>query len=210
MNRRMVWYWAVGAVLLSCGLGAFSLRWARSPAASSGGAAKATLFPAESLPKNAAAQARLAEMQTLKQHLKSKPNHIPILFRLAQMAREMGRPAEAAEHFHQILQQEPGNKEARLELGRVLYEMGDIGGAIRETLELLKRDPGNIDALYNIGAIYANLNQEARAREYWLKAISLGPDSASAQLARQGLEQLSHSQIKPTQHEVTRETGPRF
>ncbi len=199
MKRRLFSCLAVALVLLLSALGAYSLRRNRSADPVSREVAKSSLFPAQPLSQEGAAQAKLAEMQTLDQHLKKKPDHTPILFRLAQVAREMGRPAETAEHFRQILRQEPANKEARLELGRVLYEMGDIGGAMRETQELLKKDPANIDALYNMGAIYANLNQEAQAREYWLRVISAGPASPSGQLARQSLGQLANTQTKSSQ-----------
>jgi Flp pilus assembly protein TadD len=127
------------------------------------------------------------ELENLQQQLSKKPDHTPVLLRMAQVAREMGKPAEAAQHLRQALQQEPKNREARLELGRALYETGDIGGAIKETQELLSKDPRDVDALYNLGAIYGNMKQDESARKYWLQAVATAPGSPSGQLAKQGL-----------------------
>jgi len=136
------------------------------------------------------------ELESLQQHLSKKPNHTPVLLRMAQVAREMGKPAEAAQHLRQALQQEPGNREARLELGRALYETGDIGGAIKETQELLSKDPRDVDALYNLGAIYGNMKQDDSARKYWRQAVAIAPGSPSGKLAKQGLTQLSQPQTR--------------
>lgn len=139
-------------------------------------------------------QAAQMELESLQQQLSKKPNHTPVLLRLAQVARETGKLEEAARHLRQVLQQEPQNREARLELGRALYETGDIAGAIKETQDLLTKDPRDVDALYNLGAIYGNMKQDDSARKYWLEALAIAPGSPSGQLAKQGLTQLSQPQ----------------
>jgi predicted Zn-dependent protease len=73
---------------------------------------------------------QLHEVKALEAELQKKPNHAPILLRLAQLARERDKPAEAIPPLRQILGEEPGILEARLELGRALYDTGDVQGAL--------------------------------------------------------------------------------
>jgi tetratricopeptide (TPR) repeat protein len=130
------------------------------------------------------------EAKSLEAELQKKPNHVPILFRLAQLARDNGQHAEAAAHLRKIVELEPKNTEARLELGRNLYDAGDITGALEQTNRILTDDPKNVDALYNIGAIYANSDKADVAREYWTRAVASAPDSESGKRASEGLKRL--------------------
>ena len=187
---------AIGVALTFSGLGVYSfLRTGSGPSQPMQDTSRAPLS-AQAAPASGNSHAGKMELESLQQHLSKKPNHTPVLLRMAQLAREMGKPSEAAQHLRQALQQEPGNREARLELGRALYETGDIAGAIKETQELLNKDPRDVDALYNLGAIYGNMKQDDSARKYWLKAVAIAPGSPSGQLARQGLTQLSQPQTR--------------
>src|SRR5579872_5770833 len=73
------------------------------------------------------------ELKALSVELEKKPNHPPILMRMAQLSRELGKPEEAIAHLRQLTKTEPNNMEGHLELGRALYESNDIPGAIEET-----------------------------------------------------------------------------
>lgn len=130
------------------------------------------------------------ELKELESSLKRNPEHIPILLRMAQVSRELGKRDEALDHLRQVLNMDAKNRDARLELGRVLFEAGDVDGAIRETEQLLKLDPANTDGLYNLGAIYGNIGREDRAREYWTKVVAIAPDSESGKRAKNALDQL--------------------
>ena len=131
------------------------------------------------------------EILALKEDLTRNPKHIPVLLRLAQVSREVGRLDETTRYLKEAVAQEESNRDARLELGRVLFETGDVAGAIRETQILLEKNPSDVDALYNLGAIYGNLNQDDRAKQYFEKVVAVAPDSQSGKLARDGLKQLT-------------------
>jgi cytochrome c-type biogenesis protein CcmH/NrfG len=133
------------------------------------------------------------EAMALESQLQKKPNHVPILTRLAQIARENGKPAEAIPYLRKIIQLEPKNTEARLELGRNLYDTGDVTGAMEQTNQILNGDPKNVDALYNMGAIYANSSKPEVARDYWKRAVASDPSSDSGKRAAQSLQRLSGS-----------------
>ena len=118
---------------------------------------------------------------------------LPILTRLAQIARENGKPAEAIPYLRRIIQLEPKNTEARLELGRNLYDTGDVTGAMEQTNQVLSEDQKNVDALYNMGAIYANSSKPEIARDYWKRAVASDPASDSGKRAAQSLQRLTGS-----------------
>ena len=138
------------------------------------------------------------ELIALQEDLKKKPEHPPILFRMAQLATQMGKPADAISYLQRLLKVDAGNTEARLELGRLLYQNNDVQGALRETSKILEANPKQVDALYNLGAIYANLNQPAVARSLWNRAVASAPSSGSGKLAAEGLQKLgSQAAIHP-------------
>lgn len=141
--------------------------------------------------ENAAPPNPAHERAALEEQLKKNPDHAPILFRLAEMEREAGRPAGAVPHLKKILEHDPTNLDARLELGRALYESGDTDGALKETQRLLADHPGQIDGLYNLGALYANLGRADLARQYWSQAATSDPNSDSGKRAKDALGQLA-------------------
>jgi len=126
----------------------------------------------------------------LAEALKKKPNHTPVLLRLAQLSEASGNHAEAAVQLREILGYEPANTDAHLELGRVLFKTGDVQGAIDQTKWILDRHPQHADALYNLGAIYANVGNADYARRYWNKLVGANPQSESAQRAKVMLARL--------------------
>jgi len=134
---------------------------------------------------------RVHELKALEQELAKKPEHPPILLRMAQLSSELGKPADAIGYLERLLKAEPGNIDGRLELGRLLYETNDVQGSLRETAKILESNPRQVDALYNLGAIYANLNNPATARTYWTRAVASDPNSDSGKRAREGLNKLA-------------------
>ncbi|MDP2996118.1 MAG: tetratricopeptide repeat protein [Bryobacterales bacterium] len=144
-----------------------------------------------SAPAASPAAANAHEQAMLTEQLKLKPDHAPVLLRLAELEQEAGRPAQAAGHLRTLLKSEPGNREALLELGRVLHDSGDVPGALRETRRLLELDPNNVDAHYNLGAIHANQGEIEAARRAWTEAVRIGPATESGKRAAAGLRQLA-------------------
>jgi len=142
---------------------------------------------------------RIHELKALEQDLQKKPEHPPILFRMAQLSTELGKTADAISYLQRLLKVDGGNTEARLELGRLLYETNDVKGAMGETTKILEANPKQVDALYNLGAIYANLNQPAVARTFWNRAVASAPESDSGKRAAEGLQKLgSQSAVMDT------------
>ena len=126
----------------------------------------------------------------LSEALKKKPDHAPVLMRLAQVSAESGKHDQAIRYLKEILEREPANLEARLELGKAFFESGDVQSGIEQTKRILERQPEHADALYNIGAIYANLGNSSLALEYWNRLFASQPQSESARRARTLVSQL--------------------
>lgn len=141
-------------------------------------------------PSQATSDNKQHEAIFLAEALKKKPDHTPVLLRMAQLSEESGKHTEAARNLREVLQREPANAEARLELGKTLFEAGDVQGAIVETKAILDRQPDHADALYNLGAIYGNLGKADLARQYWNRLIAKDPQTESAKRAKGMLGQL--------------------
>jgi tetratricopeptide (TPR) repeat protein len=141
-------------------------------------------------PSQAAPPNKEHEAIFLAEALKKKPNHTPVLLRMAQLSAESGKPTEATRNLREVLQREPANDDARLELGKTLFEAGDIQGAIEQTKAILDHKPDHADALYNMGAIYGNLGKSDLARQYWNRLIAKAPQTESAQRAKRMIGQL--------------------
>ena len=147
---------------------------------------RATVAP----PRPAALENQQHEAIFLAEALKKKPDHTPVLLRMAQLSEESGKHTEAARSLREVVQREPANSDARLELGKALFEAGDIQGAIEQTKAILDRQPDHADALYNLGAIYGNVGNAELARDYWSRLIAAKPQTESAQRAKRMMAQL--------------------
>ena len=130
------------------------------------------------------------EKAALEEELKKKPDHAPILLRLAELARDAGQPKQAAEYLKKAVAADSKSLDARLELSRTLYEINDVEGALAETKRLLADRPNQVDALYNIGAIYANLGKADLARQYWTQAVAADPNSDSGRKSADALSKI--------------------
>jgi len=133
------------------------------------------------------------EVKVLEQALQKKPNHVPVLLKLAGRAIQSGKSGEAERYLREAVRAEPRNIEARLELGRVLFDSGKVVESVQVTEEILKTQPGNPDALYNLGAINGNVGNRQRALDYWQKLLASHPESESGRRAKEMMARLQSS-----------------
>lgn len=147
-------------------------------------------LPAHSGTTLESAEADRHEARVLSAALKKRPDHVPVLLRLAGLALQSGKPGDAERYLNEVLKLEPDNAPARIDLGRIQFEAGRIPEAIQTTAVILKAQPDNPDALYNLGAIYGNLGQRERAIEYWSRLLASSPSSESGKRARQMMAEL--------------------
>ena len=130
------------------------------------------------------------EEKMLTEALSKKPDHAPVLLRMAALAATQRQFEKAIGYLERALRSEPKNVEVRLEYGRILFESGRITEDIEQTQLILKDQPENADALYNLGAIYGNIGDREKAGKYWDQLISSKPESESGRRAKTLLAQL--------------------
>lgn len=138
----------------------------------------------------AAPQSPAHERAALEELSRKKPDHGPIVLRLAQLDLAEGKPAEARIRLEDYLRKSPRDAAALLELGRACYEAGDMECAVRSTSLAVKIEPRNPEALYNLGAIHANQGRADLARGLWERAVQSGADSDGGRKAAGALRQL--------------------
>jgi Flp pilus assembly protein TadD len=78
-------------------------------------------------------------------------------------------------------------------LGWAYYHNGSFSIAAQLLEEAVRKAPTNSTYLYHLGLIYKELNDAARARTQFEKAIRIDPKSPVAERAREALRQVSGS-----------------
>jgi Flp pilus assembly protein TadD len=78
-------------------------------------------------------------------------------------------------------------------LGWAYYHNGSFSAAAPLLEEAVRKAPSNSTYLYHLGLIYTKLNDSARARAQFERAISIDPQSPIAERARNALNQVAGS-----------------
>lgn len=76
-----------------------------------------------------------------------------------------------------ILNFNPKYTEAHHRKAQLSYQIGDLLTAIYHYQKCLELQPHSIEALYNLGSIFLKLGKPQEAAKYFLRSISLSPDS---------------------------------
>lgn len=95
-------------------------------------------------------------------------------------------------YYEQRLQTEPENNSIRVELAKVYYGLQRTQDAINLLEEVLDDEPTHAFALFYLGSIHAALGHKEMATESWQKIIDNYPGTEFAQMAQQGIHELSH------------------
>lgn len=115
------------------------------------------------------------------------PESVAVLERVASLAAEMGRTAEAIAANETITRLQPDNAEAWVSLGSLYAEKGKNDLSEQAFRKVVDLDPSNAaQTFYNIGAVIANKPDlsdadNRKAIEAFRRAVELKPDYAAAQ-----------------------------
>lgn len=90
----------------------------------------------------------------------------------------MGRGAvrQAIEVFDLIIAQKPSFAEGWNKRATLYYTIGEYEKSLADCAEVIKRNPLHFGALSGYGLIYVQLNQPARAVEYFRRALKINPN----------------------------------
>jgi len=109
------------------------------------------------------------------------------------------RQAEAAvETFTEVIARRPEFAEGWNKRATVYYLLGEYAKSLADCDEVLKRNPYHFGALSGYGMIYLQLDQPARALEYFERALAVNPNLSSVQEAADRLKALLIRRRKDT------------
>jgi tetratricopeptide (TPR) repeat protein len=102
---------------------------------------------------------------------------------------QAGRHAEAIALLTRIVEKKPAFAEAWNRRATVYYLAGDYRKSIADCDEVLKRNPGHFGALSGLGEIYLQLEDEAKALEWYRRALEVNPNMVGVEMKVRMLEE---------------------
>ena len=87
-----------------------------------------------------------------------------------------GAVRQALEVFDLIIAQKPSFAEGWNKRATLYYTLGEYKKSLADCDEVIKRNPLHFGALSGYGLIYVQLNQPARAIEYFKRALKINPN----------------------------------
>jgi tetratricopeptide (TPR) repeat protein len=120
------------------------------------------------------------------------------LFALGVERMHAGQGEAAVETFTEVIARRPEFAEGWNKRATVYYLLGEYAKSLADCDEVLKRNPYHFGALSGYGMIYLQLDQPARALEYFERALAVNPNLSSVQEAADRLKALLVRRRKDT------------
>ncbi|MBD3257882.1 tetratricopeptide repeat protein [candidate division GN15 bacterium] len=117
------------------------------------------------------------------------PNDFGSLVQEGNKQMDDGRYVLAAEIYRRALAINPSVADVRVDFGTCLFAMGLPERAQEEFTTVLNAQPDHAIANFNMGIVYNHLGKVDSARVYWERLLALQPTGATADRARDLLEQ---------------------
>ncbi|MBI3636268.1 MAG: tetratricopeptide repeat protein [Candidatus Rokubacteria bacterium] len=105
----------------------------------------------------------------------------------AMSARAMGR---AVAVFTRVIERQPEFAEGWNKRATIYYLMGELQKSLADCDEVVKRNPYHWGALSGYGMIYLDLDQPARALQYFEKALAVNPNLTQVEETAEMLRRL--------------------
>jgi tetratricopeptide (TPR) repeat protein len=118
----------------------------------------------------------LAEQALWEVWSRSGNQEITRLFELGTHALSQGRWPDAVAAFTTIIDRDPGFAEGWNKRATAYYLMGEYQKSLADCDEVVKRNPLHYGALSGYGMIYIELDQPAKALEYFERALAVNPN----------------------------------
>jgi tetratricopeptide (TPR) repeat protein len=119
-----------------------------------------------------------------------------------QMARasehmQAGQYDQAVALLSEVIGKRPAFAEAWNRRATVYYLAGEYRKSIADCDEVLKRNPGHFGALSGLGEIYLQLDDEAKALEWYRRALEVNPNMVGVEMKIRMLEERRKAQPAP-------------
>ncbi|MBC7950204.1 MAG: tetratricopeptide repeat protein [Rhodospirillaceae bacterium] len=118
------------------------------------------------------------------------PGNPDILLDHAVLLAQISHYREAVDVLSTVLRAQPNRVEALTLRGSAFRYLDNLPGAEDDIATALKLDPDYPDALLERGILARMKGDDNAAREAWLKAMDLAPESTAADTARRNLEKM--------------------
>ena len=120
----------------------------------------------------------------------------------AQMARateamQAGEHEQAIALLTEVIKKKPEYAEGWNRRATVYYLAGEFRKSIADCDEVLKRNPGHFGALSGLGEIYLQLDDEAKALEWYRRALEVNPNMVGVEMKIRMLEERRKAQPAP-------------
>ena len=129
---------------------------------------------------------------------RSGDEEVDRLFELGVEQMSARRGDLAVETFTRVIERRPGFAEGWNKRATVYYLLGQYEKSLADCDEVLKRNPHHFGALSGYGMIYLQLDQPARALEYFEKALVVNPNLSSVSETVDALKALLIKKRKDT------------
>ena len=129
---------------------------------------------------------------------RSGDEEVDRLFELGVEQMSARRGDLAVETFTRVIERRPGFAEGWNKRATVYYLLGQYEKSLADCDEVLKRNPHHFGALSGYGMIYLQLDQPARALEYFEKALGVNPNLSSVSETVEALKALLIKKRKDT------------
>ncbi len=115
-------------------------------------------------------EAALAQLERARE---LEPDHLMVLFRLADVYGSLGKLEQAARVYQRINQLYPGNDAALSNYAVILGQLGEIDRALSLLLEVQRRDPSLAGLEANLGRLWLLKRDYPRAEEAFRRAVAI-------------------------------------
>jgi tetratricopeptide (TPR) repeat protein len=128
-----------------------------------------------------AASGRLADANKLLEQLRAKlPEVTAVLNSLGLNQQKLGKHAEAAVCFREVLKLDPRNAEVHYNLAVSLFALRQTDDGVKELLSSLQIDPSHTRAGYLLGTIWMKQKDYSRARQRFDHMLTIAADDYAA------------------------------
>src|SRR5687768_1379402 len=110
---------------------------------------------------------------------------------------QAGRHEEAITTLTEVVKKKPEFAEGWNRRATVYYLAGEFKKSIADCDEVLKRNPGHFGALSGLGEIYLQLDDEAKALEWYRRALEVNPNMVGVEMKIRMLEERRKAQPAP-------------
>jgi len=127
----------------------------------------------------------LQNINNLEAKLNANPDDTNTLLELAHLNNDSGFYDKAIPLYQRYLEKFPENADARIDMGVCMYNLGDFDNAIREMKNALKYEPKHQIGHLNLGVVNLTAGNSDVAKEWFQKAVDLGPDTDVGKRAKE-------------------------